>query len=192
MQPEQRQYLLRVAREVVEAVVQGQSPSRHESSEPIFAEQRGCFVTIKNHGRLRGCIGSFMAKTPLLRSVEEMARAVTRDPRFPLDPITPKELSQIDIEISVLSPLKKTDDPLSLELGKHGIYIRRGPNSGCFLPQVASELGWSKQEFLSHCCAGKAGLAPEAWKDPSTEVLLFTAEIFSEEHLSTPPPKQNH
>ena len=180
MQSQQGQFLLGVAREVIEAVVRGQSSGKHASSEPIFAERRGCFVTIKNHGRLRGCIGSFVAQTPLLRSVEEMAEAATHDPRFGRDPITPEELSQIDSEISVLSPLKKTDDPQSLELGKHGIYIRRGLNSGCFLPQVASELGWSKEEFLSQCCAGKAGLSPDAWKDPETEVLLFTAEIFSE------------
>lgn len=180
MQSQQRQTLLRIAREVIEAVVRGQSPGQHESSEPIFAEHRGCFVTLKNRGRLRGCIGSFVAEIPLLRSVEEMAEAATRDPRFGFDPISPAELSQIDIEISVLSPLKKTDDPLSLELGKHGIYIRRGLSSGCFLPQVATELDWSKEEFLCQCCAGKAGLERDAWKDPDTEVLLFSAEVFSE------------
>ena len=109
-----------------------------------------------------------------------MAEAATGDPRFPLDRLKPSELDQIDIEISVLSPLKKTDQPLSLELGKHGIYIRRGPNAGCFLPQVATELGWSKEEFLRHCCAGKAGLEPDAWKNPDTEVLLFTADVISE------------
>ena len=180
MQPQQRQTLLRIAREVVEAVVRGQPPTCHESSDPLFAEHRGCFVTIKNRGRLRGCIGTFIADTPLLRTVEQMAQAATRDPRFPHDRLTADELGQIDIEISVLSPLEKTRDPLSLQLGKHGIYIRRGPRSGCFLPQVATELGWSKQEFLSHCCASKVGLEPDAWKDPKTEVLLFTAEILAE------------
>ncbi len=180
MQPQQHQTLLRIAREVVEAIVRGQPPPRHESSDPIFAEHRGCFITIKNRGRLRGCIGTFVAEAPLLRSVEQMAQAATGDPRFPHDPLTPAELSQIDIEISVLSPLQKTADPLSLQLGKHGIYIRRGPRSGCFLPQVATELGWSKQEFLSHCCASKVGLEPDAWKYPKTEVLLFTAEILAE------------
>ena len=180
MQPQQRQTLLRIAREVVEAAVRGQPPARHESSDPLFAEHCGCFVTIKNHGRLRGCIGTFTADAPLLHTVEQMAQAATHDPRFPFDRINPAELSQIDIEISVLSPLQKTDDPLSLELGKHGIYIRRGLASGCFLPQVATEAGWNKEQFLSNCCAGKAGLDPDAWKDPKTEVLLFTAEIFSE------------
>ena len=182
MQPEQRETLLGAAREVIEAVVRGEPWTRHQSADPLFSEKRGCFVTIKNRGRLRGCIGSFQADAPLLETVERMAEAATRDPRFVYDRITPGELKQLEIEISVLSPLEKTDDPLSLELGKHGIYIRRGPQTGCFLPQVATELGWSKEEFLSQCCAGKAGLGPDAWKDPDTEVLLFTAEVFSEGH----------
>ena len=185
MQSQQRQTLLCIAREVIEAVVRGQPPPCHESSDPLFAEHRGCFVTIKNRGRLRGCIGTFIADAPLLRTVEQMAEAATRDPRFGLDPITPQELGQIDLEISVLSPLQRTLDPLSLELGKHGIYIRRGSSSGCFLPQVATETGWNKEEFLSHCCAGKAGLEPDAWKNPQTEVLLFTAEVFSEAETTT-------
>ena len=180
MRPQQRQTLLRIAREVIDAAVKGQTPTQHELSDPLFAEHRGCFVTVKNHGRLRGCIGTFTADAPLLRTVEQMAQAATHDPRFPFDRITAAELSQIDIEISVLSPLRKTNDPLSLELGKHGIYIRRGLASGCFLPQVATEADWDKEQFLSNCCAGKAGLDPDAWKDPKTEVLLFTAEIFSE------------
>ena len=180
MQPKQRQKLLQIAREVIEDTVRGQPLRPHQSSDPLFAEKRGCFVTIKNRGRLRGCIGTFQAEAPLLETIEQMAAAALRDPRFGFDRITPTELSQIDIEISVLSPLTKTNDPLSLELGKHGIYIRRGFQHGCFLPQVATELGWSKEQFLSQCCTGKASLEPDAWKKPDTEVLLFTAEIFSE------------
>jgi uncharacterized protein (TIGR00296 family) len=75
-------------------------------------------------------------------------------------------------------PLKRTDDPLSLRLGVDGIYIKKGHASGCFLPQVADETGWSKEEFLSYCCAHKAGLAEDTWKDPKTEVYLFTADAF--------------
>ena len=112
--------------------------------------------------------------------VAEMAKAsATGDPRFFGNRITAAELPQLDIEISVLSPLKKTDDPLSLRLGIDGIYIKRGFTSGCFLPQVATETGWSKEEFLSYCCSHKAGLPPDAWKDKNTDVFLFTAEIFS-------------
>jgi AmmeMemoRadiSam system protein A len=108
-----------------------------------------------------------------------MAKAsATGDPRFFADPITPRELDHLDVEISVLSPLERTDDPLSLRLGVDGIYIKKGRASGCFLPQVATETGWSKEEFLSYCCSHKAGLAPDAWKDPGTDVYLFTAEVF--------------
>ena len=180
MQPEQRQTLLRVAREVIEAVVRGDRWKPHKSGDPLFGEKRGCFVTIKNRGRLRGCIGTFQGNAPLLKSVECMAEAATRDPRFPLDRLTPSELKALDIEISVLSPLKRIKNPLGLELGVHGIYIRRGWRSGCFLPQVATETGWSKETFLAKCCAGKAGLRPDAWKDPKTEVYVFTAEVFHE------------
>ena len=111
-----------------------------------------------------------------------MAKAsATGDPRFMADPITAGELKQLDIEISVLSPLQRTDDPLSLRLGVDGIYIRKGCTSGCFLPQVATETGWSKEEFLSYCCAHKAGLAPDAWRQAKTEVYLFTADVFGAE-----------
>ena len=183
MTDKQKKSLLKVARKVVEAAVKGEPISTFDSDDPLFKEKRGCFVTIHNHGRLRGCIGRFEAQESLLDTVREMAIAATRDSRFLSNPITESELDDIDIEISVLSPLEKTDDPLSLELGKHGIYIKRGWNAGCFLPQVATETGWTKEEFLSQCCAGKAGLPAGAWKDKDTEVYLFTAEIFGEKEL---------
>jgi uncharacterized protein (TIGR00296 family) len=108
-----------------------------------------------------------------------MAKASsTGDPRFFGNKITLDELAELDIEISVLSPLKKTDDPLSLRLGTDGIYIKRGCASGCFLPQVATETGWTKEQFLSYCCSHKAGLPDDAWDDPDTDVFLFTAEVF--------------
>jgi uncharacterized protein (TIGR00296 family) len=104
------------------------------------------------------------------------------DPRFGGNRITANELPELDIEISVLSPMVKTDDPLSLRLGVDGIYITDGRVSGCFLPQVADETGWNEEEFLSFCCAHKAGLAPDAWKtDPNIDVYLFTAEVFGAE-----------
>jgi AmmeMemoRadiSam system protein A len=142
-------------------------------------EHCGCFVTLKNGEELRGCIGQFVSDMPLIELVVEMAvSSAARDPRFFNYQITEPELKDLDIEISVLSPLKKTDDPLSLELGVHGIYIKRGARGGCFLPQVAIETGWDKEEFLSYCCSHKAGLSPQAWKDPDTDVFLFTAEVF--------------
>jgi len=180
MTDKQKQSLLQVVRKVIESTVRGEPVSEFESEDPLFNEKRGCFVTIHNHGQLRGCIGRFEPDEILIRVLREMAVSATRDPRFTMNPVTPAELKEIDIEISVLSPLEKTDDPLSLELGKHGIYIKKGFAGGCFLPQVATETGWDKEQFLSQCCAGKVGLPPDAWKQSDTQVFLFTAEVFGE------------
>jgi len=178
----QKQTLLKVARDTVKAVIAGGALPKPKSGDPELNAPCGCFVTLKNRGQLRGCIGQFTSDRPLIELVVEMAKAsATSDPRFFADPITADELGRLDVEISVLSPLRKTDDPLSLRLGVDGIYIKRGCASGCFLPQVASETGWSKKEFLSYCCAHKAGLPADAWKDPETEVYLFTAEVFGAE-----------
>jgi len=177
----QRQTLLKVAKDTVEAVIRNpKSEIRNpKSDDPQLNAHCGCFVTLKNHEQLRGCIGQFVSEGPLIELVAEMAKAsATGDPRFFADPITPDELNELDIEISVLSPLQRTDNPLGLRLGVDGIYIKRGRASGCFLPQVATETGWSKEEFLSYCCTHKAGIAPDAWRQPGTEVYLFTAEVF--------------
>jgi AmmeMemoRadiSam system protein A len=174
----QKRQLLAIASEVINASVHRGPIKKYKSDDPLYDEQRGCFVTIHNNGRLRGCIGQFTPTTSLLQTIVAMAQAACQDSRFVYNPLTPAELPEIDIEISVLSPLVKTDNPLALELGKHGIYIQRGYAGGCFLPQVATETGWSKEEFLRQCCSGKAGLSPDAWRDKDTEVYLFTAEIF--------------
>jgi uncharacterized protein (TIGR00296 family) len=112
-----------------------------------------------------------------------MGQAAARDPRFTVNPVTAAELEQLTVEVSVLSELAPIDDPLTIEPGVHGIYIRRGFQAGCFLPEVATDMGWDAETFLSQCCAGKAGLAPRAWADPNTEVLVFTSEKFSEREL---------
>lgn len=176
------QILLKTARDTVEACLTGGELPRPKSDDSELNARCGCFVTLKNKDQLRGCIGQFTSDVPLIELVVEMAKAAaTADPRFFADPITADELEQLDVEISVLSPLKRTDDPLSLRLGVDGIYIKKGCTSGCFLPQVATETGWSKEEFLSYCCAHKAGLPADAWRDPKTEVYLFTAEVFGSE-----------
>ncbi|MBN2139292.1 MAG: AmmeMemoRadiSam system protein A [Sedimentisphaerales bacterium] len=182
MNDDQKQTLLKVARDTVEAVINGRAAPAAKSEDPQLNAHCGCFVTLKTGGRLRGCIGNFVSERPLIELVVEMAEAsATNDPRFFGDRITPAELGQLDIEISVLSPLRRTNDPLSLRLGFDGIYIKRGRASGCFLPQVATETGWSKEEFLSYCCSHKAGLLHDAWRDPETEVYLFDAEVFGAE-----------
>ena len=179
MNDEQKNILLKIARDSVKASVVNLPAIFPVSEDPALNAMCGCFVTLKNDDRLRGCIGQFTSDKPLIELIAEMARSSsTRDPRFFAQPIRKEELPELDIEISVLSPLEKTDDPLSLRLGIDGIYITQGHQSGCFLPQVATETGWTKEEFLSSCCAHKAGLAADAWKDPDTEVYLFTADIF--------------
>jgi len=178
---DQRKWLLQLARDAVAAAIRGQTPAKVACSQAALNEKCGAFVTLKTHGQLRGCIGQFEADTPLWQTVQRMAvAAAVEDPRFYDHRLRPEDLAALKIDISVLSPLQRTDDPLSLELGRHGIYLRRGGRSGCFLPQVATETGWSKEEFLSHCAADKAGLEPDAWRDPRTEVYLFTAEVIEE------------
>lgn len=181
MKTESQNLLLKVARNSIISALGDNEYTPPRTDDPDLLAKRGCFVTLKNHGELRGCLGVFVSEEPLIDMVSKMAKeAALDDPRFFLNRITPDELNDIDIEISVLSELKRTDDPLSLRLGIDGIYITKGISHGCFLPQVATETGWTKEEFLSYCCSHKAGLAPDAWKDPATRVFLFTAQAFAE------------
>ncbi|MCE5326809.1 MAG: AmmeMemoRadiSam system protein A [Planctomycetaceae bacterium] len=177
----ERKALLALARRAVEAAVRGNGPIKPSTDEGILAQTRGCFVTLKNGPHLRGCIGTFQPRAPLGRMICEMAlAAATQDPRFYDDPITPSELDQLSVEVSVLSPLELTDDPAALTVGVHGIYIIRGGYAGCFLPEVATDMGWSAREFLDNCCMHKAGLPAGAWRDGGTQVYLFTSEKFQE------------
>jgi AmmeMemoRadiSam system protein A len=180
MNEKQKQILLRTAKQTVEAAVNRRSvPAVEKTDDPELLAECGCFVTLKNGEDLRGCIGNFTSDKPLIEMVRDMAIASCRhDTRFSHNPIRPGELTRLDIEISVLSPMQKTDNPMGLELGKHGIYITSGYRSGCFLPQVATETGWTKEEFLNYCCSHKAGLPEYAWEEEGVEVYLFTAEVF--------------
>jgi len=172
--------LLYIARESIASALEGRPPRLPAEIPPKLLEPYGAFVTLHKHGELRGCIGTFHAEEPLWKVVFEMARsAAFNDPRFP--PLRPEELDEIDIEISVLSPMWRAR-PEDLEVGVHGVYIVRGLNRGVLLPQVAVEFGWDRETFLDHACL-KAGLPPGCWRDPETEIYLFTAEIFSEKDL---------
>ncbi len=151
---------------------------------PNLRAPAGAFVTLREKGRLRGCIGNFFSREPLYRTVQEMAvAAATRDTRF--DPVNPAELTRIDIEISVLTPLKKIGSPSEFRLGKDGIYMVNGERSGTFLPQVAEETGWTTEEFLGHCARDKARIGWDGWKDPNTELYTYQAFVFGEK-TSTP------
>ena len=135
----------------------------------------GAFVSLHKHGRLRGCIGHFGEDVPLHEIVAEMARAAAfEDPRF--SPVRREELEDIDIEISVLTPMRRIQSLDEFELHRHGIYIRKGYRSGTFLPQVADEVNWTKEEFVGHCSQDKAGLGWDGWKD--AELYVYEAIVF--------------
>lgn len=172
--------LLQLARQAVEDEVRTRAPSPIEDADWPDLAHAGAFVTLRVHRRLRGCIGTFRPTGSLPRTVQEMAGQACHDPRFVDCPITIDDLPQLRIDISVLSPLERTLDPCSLEVGRHGIYIRRGHQVGCFLPQVATDMHWDAETFLSQCCSGKARLPSYAWQDRDTEVHLFTTDCFCE------------
>ncbi len=167
------------ARDVIEAAVRGRDDDQAMAPDDAPEEYGGVFVTLKKFGRLRGCMGILDGSRPLAETVRDAARtAALRDPRF--SPVTPDELGDVRIEVSVLSRpwlMRSIDE---LEIGKHGIIVERGARRGLFLPQVATEHHLDKEMFLSRCSAEKAGLSPHAWRDPQTRVWLFTADIYSE------------
>jgi MEMO1 family protein len=137
----------------------------------------GIFVSLHIKGRLRGCIGRLISGLPLYKMVQEMTvSAALHDPRF--QPVVAEELEAIDIELSVLSPLHKISEVEEIQLGKHGIYLVKGRNSGVFLPQVAAETGWNREEFLGHCGRDKAGIGWNGWK--MSEIYIFTTAVFGE------------
>jgi len=147
---------------------------------PALKMKAGAFVTLKKKGELRGCIGHFEADNPLYKTVQQMAVAsATQDYRFL--PVSMEEMNQIEIEISVLTPMKKIRSISEIQLGRDGIYIRKGNRSGTFLPQVATETGWSLEEYLGHCARNKAGIGWEGWKDKDAEIFIYQALVFHEE-----------
>jgi AmmeMemoRadiSam system protein B/AmmeMemoRadiSam system protein A len=171
--------LLGIARNSIEYYLANNSyPEINEGQlSEILKSPVGVFVTLTLNGNLRGCIGRMTGSLPLYEGVKEMAvSAATRDHRF--SKVTPKELKDIEIEISVLSPLKKIKSIDEIEMGRHGIYIKKGSQSGTFLPQVGSETGWTKEEFLGHCARDKAGIGWDGWKD--AEIFTYEAFIFHE------------
>ena len=178
----QKRELLKIARETLERYLAGEKPHEMKISDPLLKEKRGVFVTLHEKKNLRGCIGVIISEEQVYKTVRDMAiESATADPRFP--PVTENELKDIDIEISVLTIPQRVTSPDKIVLGRDGVIVKSGWCQGVFLPQVAIETGWSKEEFLSCLCSQKAGLSPEAWKDPGTELYTFQAEVFSEKEL---------
>jgi hypothetical protein len=168
--------LLSIAREAIASRLE--SRQMRQVSAPVELEKpRGAFVTLHKHGALRGCIGRMRAEEPLVEVVRDMAvSAAFSDPRFP--PLRSDEFEDIDLEISVLSPFLPCT-PEEVIPGKHGVYLVRGYRSGVFLPQVAPEQGWDREELLENLC-GKAGLEPGAYRTADAQLYSFTAFVFGE------------
>lgn len=179
---DQKQELLNIARETVESyVLEGKIPDFVITDERLNWKE-GAFVTLTSNGELRGCIGQIIpTNDPLWDVVRDMAvAAATQDYRF--IPVRPEELKYLDYEISVLSNAEKIADWRDIQLGKHGVIVEKGRNVGVFLPQVATETGWTLEKFMSELCSQKAGLDAESYKnDPSVIIKVFTAQVFEEE-----------
>ncbi len=170
--------LRQIAREAIKNRCLGAAPLEPEKLEITsrLEESRGAFVTLHKGGELRGCIGLIEGRGPLHKVVREMAvQAAFGDPRFP--EVRPDELERLELEISVLTPLERIADASRIEIGRHGLLIRKGWKSGLLLPQVAVEQGWDRIRFLEYTCR-KAGLPLHAWKDPDAEIYMFSADIF--------------
>ncbi|MCL5071779.1 MAG: AmmeMemoRadiSam system protein A [Actinobacteria bacterium] len=179
---EQKKVLLEIARKTIENAAIGKNPPDFDIDDPVLNIKSGAFVTIHNKKNLRGCIGNIVAQIPLWKTIEKMAiEASMHDPRFPS--LSPKELGDIDIEISVLSPFKKITDINEIEVGKHGIFIKQGFYQGLLLPQVATDYGWNRTQFLEYTCQ-KAGLGRECYKEKNCEIFIFSATIFSEKEIN--------
>ncbi|MGC9157790.1 MAG: AmmeMemoRadiSam system protein B [Terracidiphilus sp.] len=176
---EEKRELLALARKSVETAVLSHAVYEPPAgSIPALHQERGAFVTLKENGALRGCIGYTSAAEPLYLTVRDTATlAALRDPRFP--PVTAAELPRLEYEISVLSPLRRVLDIGQIRVGEDGLLVKNGDREGLLLPQVPVEQKWDRQSFVEQTCV-KAHLSPGCWKDEDTDIFRFTAVVFSD------------
>jgi len=176
---ESRQFVLHLAADVLRRCL-GQ-PEREMSfpDDPALRQNAGCFVSLHRRGnhRLRGCIGILDTSRPLLKVIPEAAASTLRDPRFQNDPVTLAEFPELELEVSILGPLQPAPSPLEFDPPNQGIYLTALGRAGCFLPQVARETGWTREQLLLHLCVDKMGLHPDAWRSPDARLQTFSAEV---------------
>lgn len=165
-----------VVQSISSGLGKGDADGPPEPPTETLRERLGAFVTLKLGNNLRGCIGNIQGTDALYRTVWDMARsAAFRDPRFP--PLTEDEFGRVEYEISILSPVEPCPDPALVEVGRHGLIMSRAGRSGLLLPQVPVEWDWDRETFLAQTCR-KAGLPPDAWKEPDTGIFWFEAVVF--------------
>jgi AmmeMemoRadiSam system protein A len=180
--PAQKQALLDLARDTIRAALCGSFP-QPLPQDPALHQPAGCFVSLhelRTH-RLRGCVGRLDARGPLAPTVQAMARSVLEDPRFLNFPVQFMDLPNLDIELSVLSPLKPAAGPLDFEPESEGIYLTCSDRSGCFLPQVARETGWTREQLLDRLCTEKLGMPAQTWNHPAARLQKFTVVLIGPE-----------
>jgi AmmeMemoRadiSam system protein A len=179
---QQRNTLLDLAYQTIVQYLKTRDIPAVHPPDPQLAQPAGAFVTLSWHGDLRGCVGHIVADMPLYQVVQQMAvSSAEYDMRFA--PITLGEMSDIEVEISVLSPLERVENVAEIEIGKHGLLITKGGRRGLLLPQVASERGWGRETFLEALC-DKAGLPPGSWKHGAT-LQRFSALIFEKHFVNS-------
>ena len=178
--PEEKKAMITTARQAIYSALRLEYDGDARPVGILKEKGYGVFVTLHLGGRLRGCIGRFTSDDTLSETIREMARsAAFHDPRFPS--LSRNEAHRIDIEVSVLSPLKRIRSIDEFKLGRDGIYIIKGGHHGTFLPQVAEETGWSTEEFLGHCARDKAGIGWDGWKD--ADLYTYQTEVVNESEL---------
>ncbi len=181
LNPDSQNVLLSLARKTLEQwLLFKKCPPPEDLPEELHKTGHGIFVTLKNKGELRGCIGCLSSEDPLWKLAMEYAVEASRDSRFTFHPVRFAEIREITLEISVLSPLRKIKDYQETILGTHGIVIEKGWSRGVFLPQVATETGWTLEEYWGNLAAHKAGLPENAYKSPDSVLYVFEALVFSE------------
>ncbi|HYE18300.1 MAG TPA: AmmeMemoRadiSam system protein A [Tepidisphaeraceae bacterium] len=170
--------LLDLARDAIRAALTG-SPLAPLPDDPVLAQPAGCFVSLHDlhTHRLRGCIGRLDATQPLGQVVRAMAEAVLEDPRFPDNPVTPADLPTLEIELSIISPLADAPNPEAFDPPTEGIYLSCLGRTGCFLPQVARETGWTKTQLLDRLCTEKLGLPASSWRTSDARLQKFTTTL---------------
>ncbi|MCL5267196.1 MAG: AmmeMemoRadiSam system protein A [Bacteroidetes bacterium] len=178
---DEKRELLSIARQAATRAVSRQGYVPVEPSSRELKRKAAGFVTLRENGELRGCIGYVEARLPLYQTIAETAaKAAVGDPRF--EPVSETELKNIEVEISVLSPLHEIKSTDEIIIGKHGVLVEKDFYRGLLLPQVATENNWDKEQFLSYTCT-KAGLDRDCYKNPRVRIYVFTADVFSEEEF---------
>ena len=173
-------FLLELACSTIRATLAGQAPpSIDDIADSALSQSAGCFVSLHaqaNHA-LRGCVGRMEAREPLVRCVRDTAMSVLGDPRFDNRRVQLAELSGLDIEISILSPLRPAATPLDFDLLNDGIYLMLNGRSGVFLPQVARETGWRRDQLLDRLCTEKMGFPAGSWRFAGAQLFVFSTKI---------------